>query len=125
MIGYPQLNPGIIIIERDNNTDLRHNRVKTNNADSVKFGNIMAEMSRLIGLQPNLKSIYDSDYESFEGEGMIVIGDYDGSGQKKLNPHYHDTSDTPSLIDWNYLELVTRMVLGTILRVTRMSFDNI
>jgi hypothetical protein len=125
MIGYPQLNPGIVIIERDNNTDLRHNRVKTNNADSVKFGNIMAEMSRYVGLQPRLGSIYDSDYEPFEGEGMVVIGAYDGSGHKKLNPHYHDTSDTPSLIDWDYLDLVTKMVLGTIFKVARTPFHNI
>jgi hypothetical protein len=85
----------------------------------------MAEMSRYVGLQPSLKSIYDSDYEPFEGEGMVVIGAYDGSGQKKLNPHYHDTSDIPSLIDWNYLASVTKVVLGTIFKVARMPFHKI
>jgi len=120
MVGYPQLNPGLVIVERDNNTKLRYNKVRENDADSVKFGNIMRGMSRYAGLQYRLDSIYDSDYEHFEEEGSIVIGAYDGSGQEDLNPHYHDTSDTASLIDWNYLNAVTKMVLGTILKVAML-----
>jgi phage terminase large subunit-like protein len=120
MVGYPQLNPGLVIVERDNNTKLRYNKVRENDADSVKFGNIMRGMSRYVGLQYRLDSIYDSDYEHFEEEGSIVIGAYDGSGQEDLNSHYHDTSDTASLIDWNYLNAVTKMVLGTILKVARL-----
>jgi Zn-dependent M28 family amino/carboxypeptidase len=119
MVGYHQLTPGLVIIERDNNTKLRYNKVRENDADSVKFGNIMRGMSRYAGLQYRLDSIYDSDYEPFEEEGSIVIGAYDGSGQEDLNPHYHDTSDRASLIDWNYLSAVTKMVLSTILKVAR------
>jgi aminopeptidase-like protein len=119
MVGYPKLNPGLVIVEIDNNTKLRYNKVRENDADSAKFGNIMRGMSRYTGLQYRLDSIYDSDYEPFEEEGFIVIGAYDGSGQEDLNPHYHDTSDTASLIDWNYLSAVTKMVLSTILKVAR------
>lgn len=119
MVGYPKLNPGLVIVEIDNNTKLRYNKVRENDADSAKFGNIMRGMSRYAGLQYRLDSIYDSDYEPFEEEGTIVIGAYDGSGQEDLNPHYHDTSDTASLIDWNYLSAVTKMVLSTILKVAR------
>jgi aminopeptidase-like protein len=119
MVGYPKLNPGLVIVEIDNNTKLRYNKVRENDADSAKFGNIMRGMSRYTGLQYRLDSIYDSDYEPFEEEGSIVIGAYDGSGQEDLNPHYHDTSDTASLIDWNYLSAVTKMVLSTILKVAR------
>lgn len=119
MVGYPKLNPGLVIVEIDNNTKLRYNKVRENDADSAKFGNIMRGMSRYAGLQYRLDSIYDSDYEPFEEEGSIVIGAYDGSGQEDLNPHYQDTSDTASLIDWNYLSAVTKMVLSTILKVAR------
>ena len=119
MVGYPKLNPGLVIIEIDNNTKLRYNKVRENDAGSAKFGNIMRGMSRYVGLQYRLDSIYDSDYEPFEEEGSIVIGAYDGSGQEDLNPHYHDTSDIASHIDWNYLSAVTKMVLSTILKVAR------
>ena len=119
MVGYPKLNPGLVIVEIDNNTKLRNNKVRENDADSAKFGNIMRGMSRYAGLQYKLDSIYDSDYEPFEEEGSIVIGAYDGSGQEDLNPHYHDTSDIASFIDWNYLSAVTKMVLSTILKVAR------
>jgi hypothetical protein len=119
MVGYPKLNPGLVIVEIDNNTKLRYNKVRENDADSAKFGNIMRGMSHYAGLQYRLDSIYDSDYEPFEEEGSIVIGAYDGSGQEDLNPHYHDTSDIASLIDWNYLSAVTKMVLSTILKVAR------
>jgi Peptidase family M28 len=119
MVGYPKLNPGLVIVEIDNNTKLRYNKVRENDAGSAKFGNIMRGMSRYAGLQYKLDSIYDSDYEPFEEEGSIVIGAYDGSGQEDLNPHYHDTSDIASLIDWNYLSAVTKMVLSTILKVAR------
>jgi hypothetical protein len=120
MVGYPKLNPGLVIVEIDNNTKLRYNKVRENDADSAKFGNIMRGMSRYTGLQYRLDSIYDSDYEPFEEEGSIVIGAYDGSGQEDLNPHYHDTSDIASFIDWNYLSAVTKMVLGTIFKVARL-----
>jgi Zn-dependent M28 family amino/carboxypeptidase len=117
MIGYPQLNLGIVLVERDNHADPAHNQVKENDQDSVEFGNIMAGMSSYTDLQICLDSIWNSDYEPFEAEGCIVIGAYDGSAEEHLNPHYHDTTDTPSLIDWNYLTSVTKMVLATVFKV--------
>ena len=57
--------------------------------------------------------------EPFEAEGCIVIGAYDGSADEAQNPHYHDESDTPSLIDWNYLTSVTKMVLATVLKTAK------
>ena len=118
MIGYPQLNLGIVLIERDNHKEPDHNQVKENDQDSIEFGNIMADMSSYIDLQISLDSIWNSDYEPFEADGCVVIGAYDGSAEEK-NPHYHDTTDTPSLIDWNYLTSVTKMVLATIFKVAK------
>ncbi|HXT83346.1 MAG TPA: M28 family peptidase [Verrucomicrobiae bacterium] len=119
MIAYPAFNPGKIIIELDNNNKPEHNQVKENDQDSIEFGKEMADMSVYTDLQINLGSIYDSDYEPFEAEGFVVIGAYDGSAQEDQNPHYHDSSDTPDLIDWNYLTSVTKMVLATILKIAK------
>lgn len=120
MIAYPKLNRGIVIIERDNNTNPQHNRVKENDIASIEFGKVMADMSYYTDLKINLDSIWNSDYEPFEAEGVVVIGAYDGSADEKQNPHYHDVSDGPSLIDWNYLSSVTKMVLATILKVAQI-----
>jgi hypothetical protein len=120
MIGYPRLNPGTVIIERDNNVDSKHNRVKENDEKSIKLGEIMKDMSYYANLQYHLDSIYDSDYEPFEAEGYTVIGVYDGSA-KTANPHYHDSSDVPLLIDWDYLTSVTKMVLATIIKISGIS----
>ena len=119
MIGYPQLNLGIILIERDTHTDPTHNQVRENDTESIKFGNLMAEMSTYTDLQISLDSIWNSDYEPFEADGCVVIGAYDGSADENQNPHYHDTTDTPSLIDWDYLTSVTKMVLATVLKVAK------
>ena len=76
-------------------------------------------MSSYTDLQISSGPIYDSDYEPFEAEGYVVIGAYDGSAREgeNPNPHYHDATDTPDLIDWNYLTSVTKMVLATVLKV--------
>ena len=120
MIGYPQLNPGIVIIERDNNSNPVHNRVPENDNLSIETGEIMARMAKYNNLEFDLDSIYDSDYEPFEAKGYIVIGTYDGSAEN-INPHYHNSSDTPSLIDWDYLTLVTKMVLATVLTLGKVN----
>ena len=120
MIAYPKLNPGVIIIERDNNDKLQHNRVKENDVASIEFGNVMAEMSYHTDLKINLDSIWNSDYEPFEAQGVVVIGAYDGSADENKNSHYHDVSDEPSLIDWDYLTSVTKMVLATVLKVAQI-----
>jgi Zn-dependent M28 family amino/carboxypeptidase len=118
MIGYPFFAPNTVIIERDNNTNLIHNQVRENDAESIEFGNMMKDMALTVGLQSHLDSIYDSDYEPFESEGFVVIGAYDGSANPVQNPHYHSSSDLPENIDWNYLSLVTKMVVATILNIS-------
>jgi Zn-dependent M28 family amino/carboxypeptidase len=120
MVGCPQLNPGAVIIERDNNVNPEHNRAKENDQKSMELGEIMKDMSYCINLPCSLDSIYDSDYEPFEAEGYVVIGAYDGSARTS-NPHYHSSSDLPSLIDWDYLTTVTKMVLATIIKISNIA----
>ncbi len=123
MVGYPRLNKRTVIIERDNNVDPKHNRVRENDEKSIELGEIMKDMSYYANLQYYLDTIYDSDYEPFEAEGYIVIGAYDGSAET-TNPHYHDSSDVPSLIDWDYLMSVTKMVLATVIKISNIAYYN-
>jgi Zn-dependent M28 family amino/carboxypeptidase len=117
MIGYPFLESNTVIIERDNNPDRRHNRIKENDVESIKFGEIMRGLASTVELQFHLDSIYDSDYEPFETKGYIVIGVYDGSAEPVKNPHYHSSSDLPRNINWNYLTSVVKLVLATVLKI--------
>ncbi|MDN5846768.1 MAG: M28 family metallopeptidase [Candidatus Nitrosocosmicus sp.] len=117
MIGYPFFAPNTVIIERDNNTDVKHNHVKKNDTESIEFGEMMKDMTSAVGLQFHLNTIYDSDYESFEAKGYVVIGAYDGSADPIKNPHYHSSSDLPENIDWDYLTSVTKLVLATVLKI--------
>lgn len=119
MIGNPFRGPGMVVVEVDNYDDeddkCRYNKVAKNDKESIEFGELMAKMSIYTDLKPPiLDHIYGSDYEHFEAKGHIVIGAYDGSAEEDKNPHYHSASDTPDLINWDYLRSVTKMVLATI-----------
>ena len=123
MIGTPFLESNAVIIERDGNPDSRHNHVKENDVESIKFGDIMRDMASTLGLQFHLDSIYDSDYEPFETKGYVVVGVYDGSADPVKNPHYHSSSDLPENINWNYLTSVTKLVLATILKIDSINIQ--
>jgi Zn-dependent M28 family amino/carboxypeptidase len=117
MIGYPFFAPNTVIIERDNNTNVKHNQVRENDTESIEFGEMMKDMTSAVGLQFHLDSIYDSDYEPFEANGYVVIGAYDGSADSIKNSHYHSSLDIPENIDWDYLTSVTKLVLATVLKI--------
>ena len=116
MIGHPHPEPGKVIVEVDNYNDkkdkCKYNKVKENDNNSIKFGELMSKMSMYIGLVPTIDHIWASDYEHFEAKGHVVIGAYDGSVDSS---YYHSVTDTPKIIDWNYLTSVTKMVLATII----------
>ena len=117
MIGYPFFAPNTVIIERDSNTDVKHNQVRENDTESIEFGEMMKDMTSAVGLQFHLDSIYDSDYEPFEAKGYVVIGAYDGAADSIKNPHYHSSSDLPENINWDYLTSVTKLVLTAVLKI--------
>jgi len=117
MIGSPFLGEQTVIIERDDNLDQDHNKVKENDDKSIEFSKLMRDMIKYTDLQYRWGSIYDSDYEPFESEGYVVLGVYDGSADIS-NPYYHSSSDLPGLIDLNYLTSVTKLVLATILKIS-------
>ncbi len=117
MIGYPFFADNTVIIERDDNMDLNHNKVRENDLKSIVFGEVMKDLASEVNLKFHLDSIYDSDYEPFESHGHVVIGAYDGSADPKKNPHYHSSSDLPEFKNWNYLTAVTKLVLATVLKI--------
>lgn len=112
MIGHPYPEPGKVIVEVDDHPECRYNKVKENDNYSIEFGNLMCKMSKYTDLDPNTDHIWGSDYEHFEAKGHVVIGTYDGSVKSS---YYHSVTDTPKIIDWNYLTSVTKMVLATII----------
>ncbi|MDF2768087.1 MAG: hypothetical protein K0S91_922 [Nitrososphaeraceae archaeon] len=69
-------------------------------------------------LQVRFDAVFASDYCPFEARGYIVTGAYDGSGTTQ-NPHYHSTTDSPDLLDIDYIASVTKLVLATILKEAR------
>ncbi len=120
MIGNPFRGSGIVVVEVDNNEKCIYNKVQKNDSYSIECGNLMAKMSMYTDLPtPPVEPMYNSDYEPFEAIGYVVIGAYDGSAEEKQNPHYHTATDTPDLINWNYLNSVTKMVLATIFTLNK------
>ena len=124
MIGNPFRGPRTVIIETDsynNKIDkCKFNKTLDNDNDSIEFGKLMETMmSTYTDLQNDPGHIYSSDYEHFEAKGHIVIGAYDGSAEEDKNPHYHSATDTPDLINWDYLTSVTKIVLATIVTLQK------
>ena len=55
--------------------------------------------------------IFASDYMYFEAVGNVCIGAYDGSAITN-NTNYHNPSNVPSSLDFNFLTSVTKMVFS-------------
>jgi Zn-dependent M28 family amino/carboxypeptidase len=95
------------------------NEIKENDEESDRYGTVMEQMALdYTDIQGKKGSVYSSDYCPFEARGYVVIGAYDQSAEPD-NPHYHSSSDAPSNLDMEYLTSVTKMVLATILQVSR------
>ncbi|EFL36323.1 leucyl aminopeptidase [Streptomyces viridochromogenes DSM 40736] len=106
MVGRPP-SDGTVTVERD-----LGNAVPGNDAASLAFGAVMAQAAADHTTLPvRLGPIYASDYMPFEARGDVTIGAYEGDG----NPHYHQTSDAPATLDYEYLADVTRFTLATVL----------
>jgi hypothetical protein len=115
MIGYPALGPDNVIIEYDDG-----NKVTTNNIYSKKVGQFIEQIdSDYANLEASLHPLGMTDLIPFEATGKIVIGFHDGGS--KLNPNYHNTSDTPDTLDIEYFTAITKLVLAAILNIDELS----
>jgi hypothetical protein len=113
MVGSPPSRRPEVTIEIDNHTNPEHNRVHSNDSESIAFGNVMSHITEIYtNLKTNLRSMFDSDYEPFEAKGYVVVGIYD-EGQENLT--YHSSTDLPSGVDIDYASSVAKMVLATVI----------
>lgn len=100
-----------IIVEYD-----QGNRNPRNDAAAKAYGLIMAGAAAdYTLLEVEHTDIWNSDYISFEKKGFACIGAYNVDD----NPFYHKSSDTIDKIDITHLGEVVKMVLATILIITR------
>jgi hypothetical protein len=115
MIGYPALGPENVSIEYD-----QGNKFTTNDIYSKRVGEFIIQTAReYVNLNATMDPFGRTDLIPFEATGNIVIGLHDGGS--KLNPNYHNTSDTPDTLDMGYLTSVTKLVLAAILNIDRQN----
>jgi Peptidase family M28 len=115
MIGYPALGPDNVSIEYD-----QGNRFTTNDIHSKRVGEFIIQTAiKYVNLNATMDPFGRTDLIPFEAGGNIVIGLHDGGS--KLNPNYHNTSDTPDTLDMGYLTSVTKLVLAAILNIDRQN----
>jgi Zn-dependent M28 family amino/carboxypeptidase len=125
MIGQPGLLPTNKTVQIDVDKKFKGkpscNETKENDEASDKYATIMQKMAiNYTNLDAQKGSAFASDYCPFEARGYVIIGAYDGSAEPE-NPHYHHASDVQNNIDMDFLTSVTKMVLATILDITRQN----
>jgi acetylornithine deacetylase/succinyl-diaminopimelate desuccinylase-like protein len=115
MIGYPALGPDNVSIEYD-----QGNKFTTNDIHSKRVGEFITHIAlKYVNLNATMDPFGRTDLIPFEATCNIVIGLHDGGS--KLNPNYHNTSDTPDTLDMGYLTSVTKLVLAAILNIDRQN----
>jgi Zn-dependent M28 family amino/carboxypeptidase len=115
MIAYPALGLDNIIIEHD-----LGNNITTNDIYSKKVAKFVQQIALdYANLEASLHSLGKTDLIPFESTGKTVIGIHDGGS--KLNPNYHNTSDTPDTLNIEYLTSVTKLVLAAILNIDKLN----
>jgi hypothetical protein len=116
MIGYrPSNETNKVLLEYDvGNKYVQNDEYSENIALFIK-----KIASNYTNLEAELVKLENSDFLSFEAFNYTVIGIHDG-GVKK-NPHYHKSSDTPDILNIEYLTSITEMVLATILELDKLN----
>jgi hypothetical protein len=115
MVGYPALGQDNIVIEYD-----LGNKFTANDIYSKKVGQFIEQIALdYANLEASLHPLGKTDLIPFEATGKTVVGIHDGGS--KLNPNYHNTSDTPDTLNIEYLTSVTKLVLATILNIDELN----
>ena len=115
MIGYPALGLDNVSIEYD-----QGNKFTTNDIYSKRVGEFIKQIAlKYVNSNAIMDPFGRTDLIPFEATGNIVIGLHDGGS--KLNPNYHNTSDTPDTLDMGYLTSVTKLVLAAILIIDELN----
>ncbi|MGH9952165.1 MAG: M28 family metallopeptidase, partial [Nitrososphaeraceae archaeon] len=114
MVGFSLEETNDFLIEYDNG-----NVVQDNDKDSRAVANFIKGVAeKYINLNATLGILGNSDYLPFEALSYTVIGFHDDGVTK--NPNHHKSTDTPDILDYEYLTSVTKLTLATILNLDRL-----
>jgi hypothetical protein len=114
MIGFSPQEPNDFLIEYDNG-----NVVQDNDRYSWAVASFIKDIaSKYTNLNATLGVLGNADYLPFEALGYTVIGFHDDGVTK--NPNHHTMTDTPDILNYEYLTSTTKLVLATILNLDRL-----
>jgi hypothetical protein len=111
MIGFSPQESNDFLIEYDNG-----NVVQDNDRYSRAVASFIKDVaSEYTNLNATLGVLGNADYLPFEALGYTVIGFHDDGVTK--NPNHHTMTDTPNILNYEYLTSATKLVLATILNL--------
>ncbi|MPZ06902.1 MAG: M20/M25/M40 family metallo-hydrolase [Nitrososphaeraceae archaeon] len=114
MVGFSSQGSNDFLIEYDNG-----NVVQDNDRYSLVVASfIKGVASKYTNLNTILGVLGNSDYLPFEALGYTVIGFHDDGVTKNLN--HHTMTDTPDILNYEYLTSTTKLVLATILNLDKL-----
>jgi Zn-dependent M28 family amino/carboxypeptidase len=115
MVGFSLEETNDFLIEYDNG-----NVVQDNDKYSRAVANFIKGVAeKYTNLNATLGVLGNSDYLPFEALGYTVIGFHDDGVTK--NPNHHTSTDTPDILDYEYLTSVTELTLAAILNLDRLT----
>jgi hypothetical protein len=115
MVGFSLEETNDFLIEYDNG-----NVVQDNDKYSRAVANFIKGVAeKYTNLNATLGVLGNSDYLPFEALGYTVVGFHDDGVTK--NPDHHKSTDTPDILDYEYLTSVTELTLAAILNLDRLT----
>ena len=113
MVGFALEGTNDFLIEYDNG-----NVVQDNDKSSRAVASFIKKVAeKYINLNATLGLLGNSDYLPFEALGYTVIGFHDDGVTN--NPNHHKSTDTPDILNYEYLTSVTKLILATILSLDK------
>jgi Zn-dependent M28 family amino/carboxypeptidase len=118
MVGFTSEGTNDFLIEYDNG-----NVVQDNNKYSSAVATFIKSVAEnYTNLNATLGLLGNSDYLPFEALGYTVIGFHDDGVTK--NPNHHKSTDTPDILNYEYLTSITKLTLATILGLDKLLIDD-
>ena len=118
MVGFASEGTNDFLIEYDNGNVVEDN----NKYSSAAATFIKSVAENYTNLNATLGLLGNSDYLPFEALGYTVIGFHDDGVTK--NPNHHKSTDTPNILNYEYLTSITKLTLATILGLDKSLIDD-
>jgi Peptidase family M28 len=118
MVGFDSGGTNDFLIEYDNGNVVQDNDKYSRAVASFIKG--VAE--KYTNLNTTLGVLGNSDHLPFEALSYTVIGFHDDAVTK--NPNHHTSTDTPDLLNYEYLSSLTELTLATILSLDKLIINN-